>query len=72
MRCRTRTYYTDVQKALVWGRWKEGWALHQIGHLFDRPHTSVQTVLSKIGGIRPPAAASETTMRSIKSIGARS
>ena len=54
MKYRTRTYYTDVQKALMWERWKEGWTLHQIGKLFDRPHTSVQTILSKTGGIRPP------------------
>jgi hypothetical protein len=27
MRYRTRTYYTDAQKALMWERWKEGWTL---------------------------------------------
>ena len=36
------------------GRWKQGWTLHQIGHLFDRPHTSVQNIFLKTGGIRPP------------------
>jgi len=51
---RTRTYYTDSQKALMWERWKAGWTLHQIGHLFDRPHTSIHTILSRTGGIRPP------------------
>ena len=35
MKCRTRTYYTDGQKALMWERWKQGWTLHQIGKLFD-------------------------------------
>jgi hypothetical protein len=25
MKYRTRTYYTDVQKALMWERWKQGW-----------------------------------------------
>jgi len=54
MKYRTRTYYTDAQKALMWERWKEGWTLHQIGHLFDRPHTSIHNILSKTGGIRPP------------------
>lgn len=34
MKYRTRTYYTDAQKALMWERWKDGWTLHQIGHLF--------------------------------------
>ena len=38
----------------MWERWKSGWTLHQIGHLFDRPHTSIHNVLSRTGGIRPP------------------
>jgi len=54
MNYRTRTYYTATQKALMWERWKDGWMLQQIGKLFDRPHTSVQKILSKTGGIRPP------------------
>ena len=54
MRYRTRTYYTDAQKALMWERWKEGWTLHQIAHLFNRAHTSVRGVLAPTGGIRPP------------------
>jgi IS30 family transposase len=54
MNRRTRTYYTDSQKALMWERWKAGWTLHQIGHLFDRPHTSIHNILSRTGGIRPP------------------
>jgi hypothetical protein len=40
MKHRTRIYYSDVQKALMWERWKEGWTLHQIAHLFNRAHTS--------------------------------
>src|SRR5512145_2319247 len=54
MKRRTRTYYTDAQKALMWERWKEGWTLHQIAQLFNRAHTSVQGILSRTGGIRPP------------------
>ena len=54
MKYRTRRYYNDGQKALMWERWKEGWTLHQIGQLFDRPHTSIHNILSKTGGIRPP------------------
>ena len=45
MKYRTRNYYTDSQKALMWERWKEGWTLHQIGQLFDRPHTSIHNIL---------------------------
>ena len=55
MKYRTRTYYTDAQKALMWERWKEGWTLHQIARLFNRSHTSVQGILSRTGGFRPPA-----------------
>jgi IS30 family transposase len=54
MAYRTRTYYTDKQKALMWERWRQGWTLHQIAQLFDRSHTSVQGILSRTGGIRPP------------------
>ena len=54
MKYRTRTYYTDSQKALMWERWRQGWTLHQIAHLFNRAHTSVRGVLAQTGGIRPP------------------
>jgi len=54
MNRRPRTYYTGAQRAMIWERWKAGWTLHQIGHLFDRPHTSIHNVLSRTGGIRPP------------------
>ena len=54
MKYRTRTYYTHGQNAVMWQRWKEGWTLHQIAHLFNRAHTSVRGVLARTGGIRPP------------------
>jgi len=54
MKYRTRTYYTEAQKALMWEHWKEGWTLHQIAQLFNRAHTSVQGVLARTGGFRPP------------------
>jgi IS30 family transposase len=54
MKYRTRTYYTDSQKALMWERWKQGWTLHEIGKLFDRHHGSVRQILAETGGIRPP------------------
>jgi IS30 family transposase len=37
----------------MWDRWKKGETLHQIAKLFDRPHTSIRTVLAETGGIRP-------------------
>ena len=54
MKYRTRIYYSDAQKAVMWERWRQGWTLHQIAHLFDRAHTSVQGILSRTGGIKPP------------------
>ncbi|HEU5295473.1 MAG TPA: IS30 family transposase [Burkholderiaceae bacterium] len=53
MKYRTRTYYTDAQSALMWERWKQGWTLHRIAHLFNRAHTSVRGVLAQTGGFRP-------------------
>ena len=41
MKRRPRIYYTEAQKALMWDRWKAGDTLHEIGKLFDRPHTSI-------------------------------
>ena len=54
MKQRTRIYYSDAQKAVMWERWKQGWTLHQIAQLFNRAHTSVQGILVRTGGIRPP------------------
>ena len=54
MKYRTRIYYTDSQKGLMWDRWQRGESLHQIAALFDRWHTSVRRILAESGGIRPP------------------
>jgi IS30 family transposase len=54
MKRRPRIYYTESQKALMWDRWQKGESLHSIARLFDRYHTSVQGILAKTGGIRPP------------------
>ena len=51
---RPRIYYSASQKELMWKRWKEGWTLHQIAHLFNRFHSSVHRILAETGGIRPP------------------
>ena len=53
MKYRTRTYYTDSQKALMWDRWQKGDSLHAIARLFDRSHGSVQGIIARTGGIRP-------------------
>jgi IS30 family transposase len=53
MKRRPRIYYSDSQKALMWERWKQGFTLHEIGKLFDRPHTSIHRILAETGGFRP-------------------
>ena len=44
MKQRTRIYYSDVQKAVMWERWKQGWTLHQIVTVRSRSHL-VQGIL---------------------------
>ena len=55
MKQRRRIYYTDEQKALMWERWQKGDSMNAIARLFDRGHSSVQGVLSKMGGVSTPA-----------------
>jgi len=50
---RTRTFYTDSQKALMWDRWKKGDSLQKIAQLFDRNHSSISGIFAETGGIRP-------------------
>ena len=50
-----RIHYTETDKALMWDRWRAGESLHAIAKLFDRHHPSIQGVLARTGGIRPPA-----------------
>ena len=50
---RSRIYYTESQKALMWDRWQKGDSLHQIAQLFDRHHPSIQRILAETGEIRP-------------------
>lgn len=51
---RDRIHYTEADKALMWERWRKGESLNAIGRLFDRHHTTVQGMLARTGGIRPP------------------
>ena len=53
MKYRTRTFYSDTQKAMMWDRWRQGETLHSIAQLFDRHHGSVRGILAPSGGIRP-------------------
>jgi len=51
---RPRIYYSTEQRAEIWDRWKRGESAHEIGRLFDRPHSSIFKILMKTGGLRPP------------------
>lgn len=55
MKRRPRRRYTESQKAEMWDRWQRGESLNSIARLFDRHHPSIQGILAKTGGIRPPA-----------------
>ncbi len=54
MKYRTRIYYTETDKALMWDRWQKGESLNSIARHFGRSHSSIQGVLARTGGIRPP------------------
>lgn len=51
---RRRIYYSAQQRTEIWDRWKRGESAHEIGRLFDRPHSSIFKILMKTGGLRPP------------------
>ena len=53
MRYRKRTFYSEADKQVMWQRWQQGDSLHDIAQLFDRPHSSVQGIFAKAGGVRP-------------------
>ena len=54
MKYRRRIYYSSVQRAEIWDRWQRGESMSSIGRRFDRQSSSVFSVISPTGGIRPP------------------
>ncbi len=46
---------SPAQKADVWGRWKAGESLHEIGRAYGKPHNCIRCVLLPRGGIAPAA-----------------
>jgi transposase, IS30 family len=44
-----------MQRTDMWGRWKAGQSLHEIGRAFGKDHVSIQFMLSQHGGIAPAA-----------------
>ena len=55
MKQRRRIYYSAAQRAEIWDRWQAGESMSSIGRRFDRESSSVFSVISPTGGIRPPA-----------------
>jgi len=55
MKQRRRIYYSSAQRSEIWDRWQAGESMSSIGRRFDRESSSVFSVISPTGGIRPPA-----------------
>lgn len=53
MKYRRRIYYSAEQRAEIWDRWQRGESMSSIGRRFDRESSSVFSVISPTGGIRP-------------------
>src|ERR1700719_4098148 len=51
---RRRIYYSAAQRSEIWDRWQAGEPMSAIGRRFDRESSSVFSVISPTGGIRPP------------------
>lgn len=54
MKYRRRIYYSAAQRAEIWDRWRRGESMSSIGRVFERQSSSVFSVISPTGGIRPP------------------
>ncbi|MDH5499956.1 MAG: helix-turn-helix domain-containing protein, partial [Gammaproteobacteria bacterium] len=54
MKYPTRIYYAESDKSLMWDRWRKGESLNSIARHFGRSHSSIQGILARSGGIRPP------------------
>lgn len=53
MNQRKRIFYSTEQRAEIWDRWRRGESMSSIGRRFDRESSSMFSVLSPSGGIRP-------------------
>src|ERR1700730_13890533 len=50
-----RTRLSATEKNEIWGRWKAGQSMHEIGRAFGRPHPTIRKLLLPSGGIAPIA-----------------
>ena len=54
MKQRRRIYYSAAQRSEIWDGWQAGEPMSSIGSRSDRESSSVLSVFSPTGGIRPP------------------
>jgi IS30 family transposase len=50
-----RRRLSATEKNDIWGRWKAGQSMHEIGRAFGRPHPTIRKLLLPSGGIAPIA-----------------
>jgi len=50
----TRRFITEPERQMIFDRWFKGESQYSIARSLGRGHTSIQGVLSRTGGIRPP------------------
>lgn len=53
MKHRRRMYFSAAQRSEIWDRWQAGESMKSIGRRFDRGSSSIYSVISPAGGIRP-------------------
>ena len=51
---RRRIYYSSAQRSEIWDRWQAGESMSSTGRRIDRESSSVFSVISPTGDIRPP------------------
>src|SRR5437763_15987216 len=52
---RKRTRLSATEKNEIWGRWKAGQSMHEIGRAYGRPHPTIRKLVLPRGGIAPIA-----------------
>jgi len=50
----SRIYYSEADRQKIFDRWLAGESQNAIARSFGRSHSSIQGVLARTGGIRPP------------------
>ena len=55
MKVRRRVKLSANQRIDMWGRWKAGQSLHEIGRAFGKSHVVIHFLLARHGGIAPAA-----------------